>query len=252
MKTEIPRFENGEIDFSKVDVHSDFRLFPRMFSNTTDIENFIKNHNVDAPVMSRILKLKSENKLALTDTESKFFFDSFFDYVYDVFRIPVQYTYDKTKDWLSNYLEKKLIQSGLSSVKEIAFDRVVRNYETRLMLEKLRKKDILKEINCYDFIGEEEENHAFYNTKQEKWVESFWIKTDLFSIQPIIKKNEAYARVHVYDDRVYIFGCDDCSYTLKTKTRKAAIAFARYLKCASPTWSFSHTKYIHKNLKFTN
>jgi hypothetical protein len=254
-KKDYPRLSNGEIDYSKVDAGNCFRDFPKIYSTVEDIEEFILHKNCYYPVLMNLLKLRKENKLNLTPTEDAFYFENLFDYIYDVYRIPTEETYKKVAEWLQ-HIEYSLVFSGLSYVKCNSYESVRSNWEAKVRLAEFAKesgikntKFDLKEINCFIDIGE---NNDFYNRKDPKLIESFWIKCDKCVIQPIIKGDEAYARVHVYPERVYICGCDDSSYTLFTKTKKEAKEFALYLKCAAPVWNFRYTNIIHHKLEFTN
>lgn len=247
-------------DLSKVDISNDFRDFPQLYKTPDDIEKFIAEHKVDVPVLSNVLKLRKRTELDLTPTEDKMLFGDFFDYIYDVFRVPVKKTYKDMKNWLVDYLEGRLVMGGIDGMKHDYYREVVNRYKSELSMAGFfntfcSKKGIsnqraLKEINC--FTNVKTEHPDFYNRVRKEIVESFWIKNDRWSNQPVIVGKEAYSRVHVYPDRVYIFGCDDSSYTLETKTEQEANDFAHLLKCAAPVWNFSYAKYIHKDLKFTN
>ena len=248
-------------DLSKVDIGNDFRDFPQLYKTPNDIEKFIAEHKLNVPVLSNVLKLRKGIKLDLTPTEDKMLFGDFFDYIYDVFRVPVKQTYEGMKNWLVDYLEEKLVMGGIDGMKHDYYMEVINRYDSKLSMNNFfnkfcSKKGVdstrrtLEEINY--FLDVKVEHPDYYNRTREKIIESFWIKNDRNSNQPVKVGNEAYSRVHVYPDRVYIFGCDDSSYTLETKTEQEAKDFAHLLKCAAPVWNFTYAKYIHKDLKFTN
>ena len=242
-------------DLSKVDISNEFRDFPRLYNSPADIERFITEHKVQVPVLSRILQLRKGTTLGLTPTEDSFIFEEFFSYIYDVFRVPVPETYKRMTEWLSDYLEGQLIMRGIEGIKERAYDNVRQSYEAHLRFMEIFKdnpriieKRKRKEINNFPTIGTD----AAIDKANDRVLETFFIKTDSHGIQPFRVKDEAYARVDVYKDRVYICGCDDFSWTLNTKTAQTARDFARYLKCAAPVWNFCYPKTIHKDLEFTN
>ena len=245
-------------DLSKVDIGNDFRDFPQLYKTPNDIEKFIAEHKLNVPVLSNVLKLRKGTKLGLTPTEDKMLFEDLFDYIYDVFRVPVEETYKSMKDWLVNYIEGKLVMNGVNGLKQDYYTNSgkLEHYKMAMDTAKCFKEEGLvyrnapKEINYFTDV--KVEHPDYYNRTRETIIESFWIKTDRNSNQPVIVGKEAYSRVHVYPDRVYIFGCDDSSYTLETKTEQEAKDFAHLLKCAAPVWNFTYAKYIHKDLKFTN
>ena len=253
-KKEYPKLANGEIDYSKVDISNDFRDFPQLYSKVEDIENFILSRNCCFPVLNNLLKLRKEKKIDITPTEDKFYFDGLFHYIYDVFRVPTKKTYERVQDWLG-YIERNLVYGGFSHVEGTAYNSVRQSFKVKIDMNDFYKEKNLgkfrdiKEINCFHDIGV---NKEFYNSPSPKLIESFWIKCDKHVIQPIIVGDEAYARVHVYPERVYIFGCDDSSYSLLNTTEKEAKDFAFYLKCAAPVWNFKFIKVIHPKLEFTN
>jgi hypothetical protein len=242
-------------DLSKVDISNDFRDFPQLYSCPEDIEKFIIEHKIDAPVLSRILQLRKGTLLGLTPTEDKFIFEEFFDYVYDVFRVPVPETYKRMKEWLTDYLEGQLVMRGIEGIKERAYDSVKHSFDVKLRFvefceeEKIPCKRPLTEINYFKEI---EKTNINGSKTDPDLIEYFYIKTDSHGIQPFRVDGEYYARVNVYPDRVYICGCDDFSWTLTTKNENEAKGFARYLKCAAPVWNFCYPKTIHKDLEFTN
>lgn len=255
MKKKYEKLPNGEIDYSKVDLGNDFRDYPQIFNTPEDIEKIIKERGWVYPVLQNLLNLMKVNRFDLTPTEAKFYLEELFDYIYDVYRVPTEKTYVGVAKWL-DHIENSLVFSGLSFVIDNAFQHVYDAYHTRLSTEKFFKENNiarnvakLESINYFTDIGI---NEDYYNRTRENVIESFWIKTSRRAIQPVLVGDEAYARVHVYPDRVYIFGCDDSSYTLTTTTREEAIDFATYLKCASPVWCFSKPSLIHDRLEFTN
>ena len=244
-------------DLSKVDIGNDFADFPALYDTPDDIEKYIKQRKLNAPVLLNMLKLRKGTLLGLTPTEDEFLFDNLFRYIYDVFRVPVEETYKKMDDWLTDYIEGELVLGGLDLVKKNAYEGVSQRYDAHKRFDEfcdekeLPSKRFLKEINCFNKI---KVDHADYYdwSKKPNLIESFWIKTDRNSIQPVDVGDEAYARVHVFPDRVYIGGCDDCSWTLYTETEQEAKDFSKYLKCAAPVWNFSYPTTIHRKLEFTN
>lgn len=261
IKKELPRLSDGTIDYSKIDLAEDFGLFPKLFSTPDDIEKFIIDNNVDVPLTKDILKHLKGIKLSITPTEKKFYSEAMFDYIYDVFRIPVPETTKKVIDWLNDWVEDNLRESGFAYFKKHSYESLRDHYNTQLHLKSILEKyhyeqgadSILPEINFFNDI-ELDHSKDYYISKAENIVEQFWIRSDMNSGQPvwIKKENEAYMRVHVYPDRVYIFGCDDMSWTFKARIREDALEFSQYLKCAAPVWNFNYRKLIHPNLEFTN
>jgi len=226
MNKEIPGVASSDIDY---------RLFPKLYKNVDDILQFISEHGVVAPVTVNLLNLNKLNKLGLTPTESKFYFEVLFDDIYDVCRIPIECTYIQAQKMIEEHIELVLVQGGLDAVKRDVFDSI-RQYDTD------------KEVNYFTYIGCEEDK---YYAKNPICLEQFWIRTSLTGIQPIVMDDgEAYARVWVCTDYVHIFGCDDCLYTLTTNDAEISRDFARYLKCAVPVWNFSFPKKIHEELEF--
>lgn len=241
-----------EEDLSKVDISEDFRRFPPLFSSPDDIEQFIHKRNLSYPVIQNLLKLRKENKLSITPTESSFYFASLFDYIYDVYRVPVEATYKGTEGFL-DYIEGELVHNGFSSIAKKSYERLPDNWETLKRLNAfLRKRAKPKFINYYTDIGLSEKENSYYLSADPELIEQFWIRSSLCGGQPQVIGDEAYMRVYVYPNRVYIFGCDDCSYTLTVKSKKAAKDFVNYLKSMAPVWNFSYSKLIHEDLEFTN
>jgi len=247
-------------DLSKVDIGNDFMDFPQLYKTPNDIEKFITEHKLNVPVLSNVLKLRKGTKLGLTPTEDKMLFCDFFYYIYNVFRVPVKQTYKDMKNWL-DYLEGRLVMGGIDGMKHDYYMEIVNRYNSKLFVNDLlnnfcSKKGVnstrrtLEETNYYTDL--KVEHPDYYNRTSETIIESFWIKNDRNSNQPVRVGKEAYSRVHVYPNRVYIFGCDDSSYTLETKTEQEAKDFAHLLKCAAPVWNFYYATSIHKDLKFTN
>ncbi len=251
MKKVLPTLPNGKIDFSKIDRHNDFGLFPALYSTPEDIKKFIAERNLDVPVLTNILKLRRENKLDLTPTESLFYFQELFQYIYDVFRIPDEETYKDVEKWLF-YIETCLVNGGLKHIIEEVFSFSTKRYMSFKQAFKgmgMRKNQPI--INCYEDI--EVKNKDYYEpSSSETLLHKFWIKSSRREGQPELIGEEAYMRVFVYPERVYIFGCDDCSYTLMTNESKERDEFVVYLKSAAPVWHFGYLSYIHPELKFTN
>jgi hypothetical protein len=245
----------------KIDISSCYKNYPALFSTPADIAKYIVDHKVDAPVLLHFIKLLGEkdNTLGLTPTEKKFYFDRFFDYVYDVFRVPVPETYERMTPWLEDYLEGKLILGGLDNVIKSAYESIYRHYEHRLNFLEICNKHNLEmeqefpEINCFTSIEVNGKVMDYGKDFEQDVIEQFWIRSDYHGGQPYITNDgEAYMSVTVYSDRVYICGCDDFSWTLYTKSQKESKKFAHYLKCAAPVWNFNHVKLIHPKLEFTN
>jgi hypothetical protein len=243
------------VDLSKVDISNDFRDFPQLYSTPEDIQKYIGERKLDVPVLSHILKLRETGKLDATPTELEFYFAELFDYIYDVYRVPVPETYRRMDDWLQ-HIELELVYGGFAHVRAHAYEFALNRYRTHKESEAIFKdigveRDPLPQINCVTKL-EIEHHPQFYISTNPKLIESFWIHSSRHSGQPERVGDEAYMRVHVYPDRVYIMGCDDCSYTLRTKNADEAKAFAEYLKTAAPVWCFGNFKQIHKDLEFTN
>lgn len=243
-----------KLDPSKVDIHNDFGNYPKLFKTPNDIGIFIRERDCDFPVLKNLLNLRDLNRLNLTPTESEFLFDEFFDYIYDVYTIPIEQTFIDAEKFLE-YLELTLVEGGLISMMNNAYEKVSSRFETsnyiRNSLKEIgvkRKKP--KVINRHKNIGNVKYPEA-YNSTQKSIKEQFWIKSSRRAGQPVNVGEEAYMRVWVYNDRVYIFGCDDCSYTL-TGNKQELKDFVFKLKVAAPVWNFSFPKYIHPKLEFTN
>jgi len=258
MKKQSLKFPIRDIDLRKVNPANDFRDFPAIFQTPDDIKEFIEERQLDLPVLSNLLKLRKLKQLNFTQIEDQFYFAELFDYIYDVYRVPIEDTYVKTAEWLSG-IERSLVYGGVSHMVRHAYEFAMNRYQSKLDVEKFMA-DFYKEhkverqnqedlINYHTDIGEANE---FYHRPQANVLESFWIKTDSCSGQPLRKGDDYYMRVHVYPERVYIFGCDDTSYTLETKNQKEAQDFAKLLKTAAPTWDFNYAKLIHPQLEFTN
>lgn len=265
-KKTLPLNPDGSVDFSKVDPHNDFHLFPKIYQCPEDIEKFILEENLkdELPLIVDILKCRKTKKLGITTTEDKWYFDELFDYIYDVFRIPLPETKKQVKDWLDVYVTEHLRIYGFSYFKEQSFKNVRQSYKQKKDFQERMKAwpELLKgnvlslqEINYTNDIGVGEGNcNSYYLSSNPDIIEQFWIKSDLIAGQPrcIEETNEAYMRVWVYPDRVYIFGCDDMSWTLTTKNAEESKDFACFLKCAAPVWNFCYPELIHPNLEFTN
>lgn len=238
----------------EVDPNREFNDYPKIFSSVADIEAFIEFRNLKdrLPILSAVLKLRRDNKLDLTPTENKFYFDSLFGYIYDVYRIPTEQNYQNIIQWLE-HLEDELVWGGINYIIKDCYDNVGLCFYTFF---RFHSNPILKLspkiINYYTEIGDIEHSD-YYKSKKSDVIEQFWIKSDRNSGQPVIVGDEAYMRVHVYKDRVYILGCDDFSWTYYTKENKpTAEDFAFYLKSAAPVWNFMFTKCFGKNFEFTN
>jgi hypothetical protein len=232
-------------------IHNKFRSFDPIFKSSNDIFDFIKERKLNVPVLTNLLELKFSNRLEMTPTEIEFYFDSMFDYVYDVFRVPHEYTYKETEKWL-DYINSKLFLDGINGIIKEEQESAVTKYKTRLEINKLLfTLDVYrypKEINYHLNVCDS----PYYIREDTNIIESYWIKSSMDAGQPEVINNEAYMRVHVYPDRVYIYGCDDCSYTLDSDNIEELKEFSKLLKCAAPVWNFNYIKSIHPKLEFTN
>ncbi len=249
----MKQFPIEQIDLKKVDIHNHFRDFKPIFSNPQDIEDFIEWKDLKLPILKEFLRLrKSKTELGLTPTESEFYFNNLFDYIYDVYRIPVEETYTSTIGWLK-YLESKLVHHGLDGIIGDVYQRVFSDWESRKfltrVLKKLNKPDKREVINYHTDIGEPSD---YYISKKAELIESFWIKSSRYAGQPVCIEEEAYMRVHVYPEKVYIFGCDDSSYTYTAENEENSKEFANLLKCAAPVWNFAFANGFGKQFEFTN
>lgn len=230
-----------------------FRDYPQIFKTPEDIEAFINERQLNFPFISNLLKLRNEkdNKLGLTPTEKIFYFDKFFEYIYEVYRVPCEETAQRVIEWLE-HLEGEIVLKGMRGIIEDSYDGIREFYLARLRIrESLKKLGASKEEGLINF----HENVKCRYPKHyvdEKALEQFWIKSDSSAGQPELVDDEAYMRVSVYEDRVYIFGCDDMSYTFFSEDKEKSLEFAHYLKTAAPVWNFSFFKLIHPELEFTN
>lgn len=243
----IPRLPSGKIDYSKVDVHNDFMHFPAIFQTPDDIEKFIKERKIKVPALSNLLKLRKTKKLGFSKSEIDFYYYRMFRYIYDVYRIPVDYTWESTKNWL-NYIEANLVLYGFHHFIEGIYEDISNEFTFAKMVYKFEKEKNL--INYYKDIPEKSK---YYNSDRQDIIEQFWIKTSEDG-QPVHIKSESenYMRVWVFKDHVYIFGCDDCSYTFRGKNEEENKIFAFFLKTAVPIWNFAYYKNFHPKLEFTN
>lgn len=250
---ELPKLPNGQIDYSKIDRHNDFYLLPALYKTPEDIEKFISQRGLGAklPILVNLLNLRKRGRLDLTPTEKEFYFQELFDYIYDVYKVPDQETYGEVEKWLKG-IEKRLVVGGLSCVIQEAFEFATNRYRQRLELSVLRKKfNPIKVINYHSDIGDVE-HKAYYEPVRKDVTEKFWIKCSRWAGQPAHVGDEAYMRVWNCPDKVYIFGCDDCSYSLFSDNSKEREDFINKLKCAAPVWHFGYLRYMHPKLEFTN
>jgi len=248
----LPKLSNGQIDYSKIDRHNDFHLLPALYSSPEDIEKFIKDRGLSFPVLSNLLKLRREDKLNLTPTESEFYFQELFGYIYDVYKVPDEKTYKDVEKWLE-HIESQIVTGGLSAVIAEAFEFATNRYRTQMDFSKIMKRvhPSTKVINYYEDIGEVK--YKNYYEPNRSVLDKFWIKCSRWAGQPVTVGDESYMRVWVFEDQVYIFGCDDCSYTLYCKNDvKKREDFVRKLKCMVPVWNFNYLNSIHEELEFTN
>jgi hypothetical protein len=255
LKNDLPKLPDGEIDLSKVDISNDFIHFPPLYQTPEDIAKFIQDNNCDFPIIMELLNRRKNNKLDITPAEDKFYFDNLFSYVYDVFRIPVPETTEQMISWLE-YISDSLLETGFNQTKKDSFesagrsfdmmkrqDEFFKNYDGKL--SKKARKSVLVDINYHTEILTDDPE--YYNGNPEKVVEQFWIKSDRHR-QPVIVGDEAYMRVWVYDDHVYIFGCDDMSWSFNSSKPEELADFVKYLKQAAPVWNFCFPKLINKEL----
>jgi hypothetical protein len=248
-------FPIENIDLSEVDIGNDFRDFPQIFSQVSDIEDFIEFKNLDLPMLKGLLKYRRENKLYLTPTESKFYFDDMFDYIYDVYRVPVEETYKNVEKWLE-HLESQIASGGLHWIINTAYETVTTYYRSFKSVNQILKKKIqVKIINYYSDIGIDSKELGYYIHIKPEIIEQFWIKSSN-NMQPVDGGDEAYMRVIVYPDRVFIFGSDDCSWTYKALNEEDSKEFANFLKTAAPVWNFGYTNVFIQSFggkfEFTN
>lgn len=226
------------MDIDKTEDLRKFYKLPKLFSSIEDITRFIDDHSdVNRyPVLLNLLKLRNSNALELTPTESEFYFYRLFEYIYDVYRVPNEETFNKVIEWLDG-IESRLVYSGMSGVIGWAYMSIKTNfniaYETAKTLEIEYEGDY---NNFYTDIPTR--NSDYYIRKGVK--EQFWVKSSKYSGQPVLVGDEAYMRVIVYDDHVYIFGCDDSAYGWKGDDVNK---FVLYLKHAAPVWNFGYFEY---------
>ena len=179
------------------------------------------------------------------------YFDEVFGYIYDVYKDRRESTNLKVERWLKDYVEKELINNGFAYFKKLSFQECIPDFNRYKKYGPSRK---LKEpINYFKSIEVNGKTMGpFDKGENNKFIESFFIRTDKFRIQPYKSGKEYYATVDVYSDSVYIAGCDDMSWTYTPKTKKDALDFAEYLKRGSPVWNFDYVDLISRELEFTN
>jgi len=227
-----------------IDFGNDFINYDPLFKGVDDIENFImreEDRKARLPVLTNLLKLRKEKKLELTPTENEFYFDMLFNYICDVYRIPHPHTYELVLEWL-DHIESSLVYNGLSFAIRKSYELASIKIETTIsLLDFCEDKDAPFDYNnYYTDIGEKND---YYNSKRKNVIESFWVKSSRSSGQPVEVGDESYMRVHVFDDYVYIFGCDDSSYIYKSKNQKELNNFLLYLKHGAPVWNFHYFDY---------
>ena len=152
-----------------------------------------------------------------------------------------------------DYINLKLFLNGINGIIKEEQESAVSGYKTKidinnLLLTNLNVNRNVKEINYHLNVCD----NPYYIREDTNIIESYWIKSSMDAGQPEVINNEAYMRVHVYPDRVYIYGCDDCSYTLDSDNIEELREFSKLLKCAAPVWNFNYIKSIHPKLEFTN
>lgn len=263
MKKTLPLNPDGTVDFSKVDPSNDFDLFPKMFSSIDDIEKFVYENRYELPLIRDIIDHLKKDKLELTPTETKWYSDEMFDYIYDVYRVPIPQTKQEVFNWLTDYVSEYLRNYGFEYFKKESFRNCKMNYDTQVRFDNFTKergisvKDnslLPKEINYYPDIPTDLSHYNdYYICNKETVIEQFWIRSATYGIPFwVAAEKEAYMRVWVFPTYVYIFGHDDYSWTLETKTEQEAKEFSHYLKCGAPVWNFEYASTIHKDLEFTN
>jgi hypothetical protein len=251
-------------ELAKVDISDDFREHPPLFESPDDIIDFINQFKIETvPILKVLLQLWKSKKLVTeheyTETELNFILSETFDYIYDVYRVPVEKTYSGVIKWLE-YIESNLLSGGLSLLSKLAYSSIDSNWETTRSIDEFMEEHKIdtnrhrhrKLLNYYTDIGLPPENLKYYTRDGADVVEQFWIKTT-YSGQPEVVGYEAYMRVIVYNtNKVYIFGCDDCSYTLESNDKDEIESFVKKLKYAAPIWDFMFKEFIHRKLEFTN
>lgn len=221
-----------------VDELKQFYKLPKLFSSIEDITRFIDDHSdvTRYPVLLNLLKLRNSNDLELTPTESEFYFYKLFSYIYEVHRIPNEETFNNVIEWLDG-IESDLVHKGLSHVIEWAYMSVNTRFGSAYRAAKyIGKKYTGDYHNFYKNLPLR--NPDYYN--RDNATEQFWVKSSKYSGQPVLVGDEAYMRVIVYDDHVYIFGCDDSAYGWKGDDVNK---FVLYLKHAAPVWNFGYFEY---------
>ncbi len=253
-KSDLPLLSNGDIDYSKIDIINDFHLLPQIFKTPDDIEKYIIDRNLSCPVLKNLLILRRENKLDLTPTETEVYFDSFFDYIYDVFRVPVEETWKRMDKWLYEYLENEVVFGGLTAVRDNYFDNRKSNFKLLKDFVKITTEEWCPIINYVESIGDLDWTVNNGLDSSPDLLEHFYIKSGQQGGQPFIDEEtgEAYMGVRVKKDNVYIYGCDDMSYTYFADTEKESLEFADFLKRFCHVYNFGNYKEIHTKLEFTN
>ena len=248
----IPYLPNGEIDYELIEREDMFCHFdlPKIYDSPEDISKFIESQNVNVQATKALLDWRVKKKLNITPTEDQVYFDEVFGYIYDCYRDPRESTNKKVEGWLKDYVEKELIFHGFEYFKKLAFESTCRDY---LRDKKYGIRQDREPINYFkSIVVDGKEMGPFEKGENNKFIESFFIRTDKVAIQPYYSGEEAYATVDVYSDRIYIAGCDDMSWTYTPKTKKDVLDFAEYLKRGSPVWNFCYTELISRELEFTN
>lgn len=241
------------IDDNFMTIRNDFMKYPAIFKTPQDIRDFIIERNIEAPITLRFIELCEQNKLDWTPTETAFYCEQFFDYIYDVFRVPVEQTFINAAKWIVEFNESIILQEeGVHGVIALAYRNVYYNFQPWPRMREFTKGR--NEPKIINYITDIPTGDYYLYNRDDQVKEQFWIRSSRRNGQPEIIGDEAYMRVWVFSDKVYIFGCDDCSYTVESKDAKELEDFVLQLKCAAPVWNFDHDflKEIHPKLEFTN
>ena len=182
------------------------------------------------PALKNLLKLRRENKLDLTPVEKEVYFDSFFDYAYNVFKVPNAKTWESINSYLS-YLEDTVVLEGFKGVKTHYFeDRQALflrdlNFDQRISKNEKLSKVLSKRCQIINYTEFLEDDLDYYfkrfscfiktvknqkNNNQEedkdydedlgmctKIIEHFYIKSSTWGGQPFLDKKTGQAYMGV-------------------------------------------------------